>query len=265
MSRPNKFVLYEASVQAPREQVALLSQFYSELRGREPLSLREDFCGTFAISRRWVEQSPKHTALALDLDGPTLEEGRRRHYRKLRLDQRRRLKVLRQDVRSVTSPRVDVIAVGNFSFLVFKEWADMVRYFKAAHRSLARGGIFALETAGGGGMMENVQEQMTYRRNGDFWFRYYWRQRRFNPITHHGIYTISFKLSDGSILRDAFVYDWRLWTLPETTKALQEAGFSDVKFYWEQRDTEGRCNGEYRMVERGENEHTWMCFIVAMR
>ena len=62
-----KFALYEASVQAPREQAELLGQFFSELRGRQALSLREDFCGTFAISRRWVEQSPKHTALAIDL------------------------------------------------------------------------------------------------------------------------------------------------------------------------------------------------------
>jgi SAM-dependent methyltransferase len=265
MARPNKFVYYEASVQEPEAHVALFGQFFSELRGRQALSLREDFCGTFAISKTWVKQSPRHTALALDLDAPTLQEGRRRHWNKLRPDQRRRLAVLNQDVRSVTAPKVDVVGVGNFSFLVFKKREDLVRYFKAAHRSLRRDGILVLETAGGGGMMEDVREQMTFRRNGDFWFRYFWRQKQFDPITHHGIYTISFKLRDGRLLRDAFVYDWRLWTLPETRQALIDAGFSDVKFYFEVRDRHGRGNGEYRLVQKGEYDHSWICFVVGVR
>ena len=46
--------LYERSVQAVDVEVEFLRDTYRALRGREPLSLREDFCGTASLSCEWV-------------------------------------------------------------------------------------------------------------------------------------------------------------------------------------------------------------------
>jgi len=265
MVSPNKFLLYERAVQSPREHVELYERVLAELRGQRARSLREDFCGTFLMSAAWVRRSPDHSAIALDVDETALRDGKRRHWRSLRPADRTRLRALCRDARSVTAPKVDIVGVGNFSYCAFGEWDDLVTYFDCARRSLKNNGVIILEAAGGPGMTEEARETTTFKRNGRFWFRYIWDQRSFDPIAHRLRFSISFKLSDGRLLKDVFAYDWRLWTLPEIGRALQQGGFSDVKWYWQERDRNGRLSGVYSLVEKGQNDHAWISFAVGLK
>jgi hypothetical protein len=60
----------------------------------------------------------------------------------------------------------------------------------------------------------------------------------------------------------AFTYDWRYWTLPELTELLQEAGYRDVRVYW---DTSNDVKREaYRVRQRADNQPGWLAYLAAM-
>ena len=61
-------------------------------------------------------------------------------------------------------------------------------------------------------------------------FTYVWDQSSFNPVNHDLKCFIHFEFSDKSSIKRAFVYDWRLWTLPEIKDCLHEAGFKRLIF-----------------------------------
>ena len=81
----DKYLYYENSVQTPEEHVSIFDRMFLELRGRQALTLREDFCGTFLISCEWVKRNPKNVALGIDLDPEPLGFGKKNHYSKLTL------------------------------------------------------------------------------------------------------------------------------------------------------------------------------------
>ena len=56
---------------------------------------------------------------------------------------------------------------------------------------------------------------------------------------------IHFKFPDGSKIKRAFSYTWRLWTAPELRDMLLDAGFRNVTVYWEGEDDNGEGNGEF--------------------
>ena len=74
---PSKFLLYEKSVQNPNWQVSYLPQFHRFLSDKDPLSFREDFCGSGKIACEWAKLSPSHTAWGLDIDREATEKLRR--------------------------------------------------------------------------------------------------------------------------------------------------------------------------------------------
>ena len=76
-------------------------------------------------------------------------------------------------------------------------------------------------------------------------FTYIWDQAEFEPVTSRIVCHIHFKFPDGSKIKRAFTYDWRLWTLPEFREILTEAGFAKVRVYWEGTDDDGEGNGEF--------------------
>ena len=98
---------------------------------------------------------------------------------------------------------------------------------------------------------------------------YVWDQAKFNPITHDFLCYIHFEFPDGSRLKRAYTYDWRLWTLPELREVLSEAGFSRVHVFWErfEDDPEGGeeqiSTGEYRETLKANNQQAWVAYIVA--
>ena len=60
----DKYYYYHKSVQSPDVDVKFFDRVYKEMRGKEALSLKEDFCGTFSISCEWVK-SVSYTHLTL--------------------------------------------------------------------------------------------------------------------------------------------------------------------------------------------------------
>jgi hypothetical protein len=67
-------------------------------------------------------------------------------------------------------------------------------------------------------------------------------------------------------MRNAFIYDWRLWTLPEMQEIMTEAGFHDVHVLWEGSDRKTReGNGVFRRCTRGGDEEAWIAYVVGRK
>src|SRR5699024_3434673 len=60
--------LYERSVQAVDVETEFLQQTFRELRGREAMSFREDFCGTASLCCEWARSGAKRHAVGVDID-----------------------------------------------------------------------------------------------------------------------------------------------------------------------------------------------------
>ena len=87
-------------------------------------------------------------------------------------------------------------------------------------------------------------------------------RKKYNPITGEGLFYIHFKFDDGSRIKRAFTYDWRVWTLPELKEILSEAGFKPY-IYWEGTGDDGEGNGIFTKTELGEADDSWIAYIVA--
>ena len=266
MKNKLKYQLYEKSVQSVDTQVDFFDYSYGDLnQGKRPKLLREDFCGTFAIACKWVEGRADRQALGLDLDPEPLSYGRQYNLAKLPKADRKRVKILRQNVISTTSPKADVIAACNFSFNVFKQRQLLIQYFKQAYKSLRPGGTFVLEAAGGPGMIAQEKERKRYQKDKKPWFTYVWDQQSFDPVTHDAYFCIHFRFPNGKTMEKAFVYDWRLWTIPEIRECLTEAGFRRSTVYWEETDANDQGLGTYYRCEQGENDYVWITYIVGQK
>jgi hypothetical protein len=68
-------------------------------------------------------------------------------------------------------------------------------------------------------------------------FDYIWEQRDVDPLTGLVDCRIHFRFRQGKPMDNAFVYHWRLWSIPELIDAMREAGFGQVEV-WSQ-DEEG--------------------------
>ncbi|MBA3966967.1 MAG: class I SAM-dependent methyltransferase, partial [Nitrospirales bacterium] len=154
----------------------------------------------------------------------------------------------------------------NFSYMVFRDRPTLLQYIRNARRSLQPGGLFVLDIWGGS---ETQVEQEEHRDIdnpaddgiGDFIF--VWDQDVFEPSTYFCTTRIHFLFRDGSELRNAFVYDWRLWTIPEVTELMKEAGFEDVHFLWEGLNAEANeGTGTYHRVEKGDSDPSWIAYLV---
>lgn len=264
MKQFNKYAFYEKSVQTPEQHVEQFQGIYREINFKDAQVLREDFCGTFRISCEWVLQHEKAEAIGLDLDPEPLAYGKKTHQSRLSASQKRRLKILRQNVLSVTSPKADLIAACNFSFFIFKERKELQNYFRFCRNSLKNDGIVILEMAGGPGMIEQIRERVPIYDDQKRAFTYIWHQKAFDPITHHAQYAIHFKLLSGKTYENVFTYDWRLWTIPEVRELLIEAGFDEVAVYWET-SHRGKGTGEYVRTIEGDNAYAWITYVVGIK
>jgi hypothetical protein len=94
-------------------------------------------------------------------------------------------------------------------------------------------------------------------------FTYIWDQSEFDPITHRVKNHIHFHFRDGSRLERAFTYDWRYWTLPELRELLLEAGYREVRVYWD--TSEDDEYESYRARGRAQNRPGWLAYLVARR
>lgn len=261
--RADRHRLYQRAVQTPDADIEFFVQRFEAAFDRKPWSLREDFCGTALTAVRWCEEHPERTAIGVDLDGPTLEWGREHNLSTVDAEVAGRVDLREANVLDVVEPRVDVICAMNFSYGVFKTREALRKYFEVAHRSLNDEGIFVCELYGGTEAIVDFTEDPRDVAGGGV--QYIWEQERFNPINHDTLCHIHFEFPDGSKLRKAFTYDWRLWTIPELRELFAEAGFSDCQVYWERTDEDGDGTGEYVATEEEENQESWLVYLVAKR
>ena len=147
----------------------------------------------------------------------------------------------------------------NFSYFIFKERALLVQYFRRVFESLANDGLFICDGYGGSESHSEVEEE----RHLDG-FTYVWDQNVYNPITSNVVNHIHFRFPDGSEIKRAFSYDWRLWSLAEIQDAMTDAGFTATTVYWEGTERDGNTgNGVFKPSMRGEACAGWIAYIVA--
>lgn len=252
--------LYEWSVQNVENEVLFLKDTFRSLRGREARRLREDFCGTASACCEWVRQGGDYQAIGVDIDPSVLEWGRAHRLSELDAGARTRVSLIESNVLSADTPPVDVLSAFNFSYWIFKTREEMLGYFRAARDALVDDGVFFLDMFGGPESHEETKEKTKHKKKG---FTYIWHQETFHPVTNFIRCHIHFKFKDGSKLKNAFTYEWRVWSAPEILELLKEAGFRTAKVFWEGEDEDGEGNGEFTATDTGEADLAWIAYIVA--
>jgi ubiquinone/menaquinone biosynthesis C-methylase UbiE len=257
----DKYELYELAVQDPEHECALIDQVWDEQRGRRCHHIREDFCGTAVVAMEWAKWRRTNTAIGVDVDRTVLEWATRKIPSRLQPWQARRLSLLHGDVRRVRTDPVDSVLAMNFSYFLFKTRTDLRQYFRCAYRALVEDGLFLLDAYGGSDSFLELEEEREL--DG---FTYVWDQHSYSPVSGFAINHIHFRFPDGSEIKRAFSYDWRLWTLPEIQELLLEAGFQAVAVYWEgtdRRTNEG--NGKWSVTKHGAADHGWIAYLAARK
>lgn len=263
--RADRFDCYQKSVQSPDHEIEFFEQAYREAFGRKPYTLREDFCGTFAVCCSWVKSGSKRTAIGVDLCPETLQWGRDHNLSRLKDSQADRIRLLEQDVRTSDPPTVEILAAQNFSFWIFKTRKEVIEYFRVARSNLNSDGIMIMDMMGGGDCYTEGQTDKRRIKKGKRGFKYHWEQASFNPVNGDASFYISFKFNDGSKMNRAFEYHWRFWTVPEVIEMLEEAGFSKSHVYWEEEDEDGEDTGEWARAESAPSNASWLAYIVAVK
>jgi hypothetical protein len=220
----DRFALYERCVQSPDDLVPLLRAIH----GREPVVLGEDFCGTARVSAAWVEQVPDGRAVAVDHDREAAS----------RVPRHAAVEVVVGDVvRDTDHGRhaADVIWAGNFSIGEQRSRAELLAYLGHARRRLRSTGVLVCDLYGGETAFLTGSVDRDVPLPGGGAVRYTWEQREADPLTGRVVNAMHFELRrpDGGEqrMRDAFVYRWRLWGVPELRDAMLEAGFSSTAVY----------------------------------
>ena len=257
----DRYLLYENSVQAVDAEIDFVDETFASIRSREAKFLREDFCGTGNTSCEWVRRRAGNYAIGVDIDEDVLDWGRERHLVQLTDSEQDRIALVNGDVMTVETPPQDIILAMNFSYWLFTQRDSLRGYFASVRCALGSDGIFFLDCYGGYDASRVLKEHTEYDD-----YTYTWHQAAYNPVTADLRCHIHFKFNDGSRLKKAFTYDWRLWTLPEIREILLEAGFSNVTIYWQGWDEdEEEGNGVFTAVENADPDAGWISYIVAER
>ncbi|MCA8962398.1 MAG: class I SAM-dependent methyltransferase, partial [Planctomycetes bacterium] len=214
----DRYVYYQKAVQVPEEDVAFMQRVFKDEFGSRPKTLREDFCGTALCACSWVEAGKDNRVWGVDLDPEPIEWGKKHNLSQLNDEQRSRVTLIEGNAMDGGTPPVDVVTALNFSYYCFRERQELLRYFRAAHSNLGDRGLFVIDMEGGWEALDDGREERE-----EEGFTYVWEQEEFNAIDHHVRCKIHFEFEDGSVMEDAFTYDWRIWTLPEIRDLLIEA------------------------------------------
>jgi SAM-dependent methyltransferase len=257
--KADRHVLYEESVQNVEFEADFIRDTYKAIRGREPRSIREDFCGTANSACEWVRRHKDNTAIGVDLDAEVLEWGRQHHVAKLKAEQATRVSLLNQNVLEVETRPVDAVLAMNFSYWCFKTRPLMREYFEKVYAALKDDGVFFLDAFGGYEAYEEMEEET--EQDG---FSYIWDQAEYDPLSGNMRTHIHFDFDDGSKMRNAFTYEWRLWSMPEIRELLEEAGFKRITVYTQGWDDEtDEETDEFYVVEKLDADAGWVAYITA--
>lgn len=254
--------LYEQAVQCAEAEIDFVDETFARLRGRKARILREDFCGTANVCCEWVRRGAKREAFGIDLDGEVLDWGRAHNLAALSARQRARVTLLQEDVLSAHTPRPDIVLAMNFSYWLLQDREQLKRYFQRVRESLADDGVFFLDAYGGYDSHREITEERAIDDGGEG-FTYVWEQAEFDPVSHRMACHIHFAFPDGSRMRRAFSYVWRLWTLPEIRDLLGEAGFGRVTTYWQGWTRKGEPDGDFKPVTSAAPDAGWICYLSA--
>ncbi|QOJ01499.1 MAG: class I SAM-dependent methyltransferase [Phycisphaeraceae bacterium] len=248
--------LYEACVTDAPAFVA----FAAAVHGGSPRVLREDFSGSGAVARAWAASAPSRRSVAVDLDAAVLRRASGRGVRAVRGDA------------AACTVGADIITATNFPLGYFHGRDGLVAYLRRALACLRPGGVFIADTYGGSGAYRTGVTRRTVRLPGGGRVRYHWEQRSADPASGRVVDAIHFDILGprGRVvrrLRDAFVYDWRLWSLPELRDAMGEAGMGTAEVYdrlGDALDSEGRLY--VRPKPAGEPfEDDYVAYVVGRR
>jgi len=256
----DKYALYMHSVQSADGDVVFFRKVYRELRGKDPITLREDFCGTFALCCEWAKLNKKHKAVGLDLDPEPLQYGRDHVLTELSPMQAKRVQVYEMNVLESGAPKADITVALNFSYFLFKTRILLREYFRQSFKNLKPGGIFMVDVFGGSACGHENEEKTNQGK-----FTYFWHQHGFDPVTARAKFSIHFQMRGERKVEDVFTYDWRMWTIPEIREVMLEAGFKRTHVYWEGTNKKGGGNGVFTRTEKGEECEAWIAYIVGER
>lgn len=260
-SKADRHRLYENSVQDADAELDFVEREFHQLRGRNARYLREDFCGTASVATAWVRRHRQNRAVGVDLDPEVLAWGRSHHVNTLPKGERSRVTLLNENVLKAVTPAQDVILAMNFSYWIFKTRDALRDYFRSTRAALGEDGLFLLDCFGGYDAFRVLKERRELKG-----FTYVWDQASYNPVTGDLRCHIHYEFPDRSLLRRAFTYDWRLWTLPEIREVLAEAGFTRTVVYWQGWDDEAdEGDGDYQPVESADADAGWIAYLAALR
>ena len=256
--RADRHQLYEDAVQCVEAEIDFVDTTFLELRGRKARWVREDFCGTGNTSCEWVRRRNTNHAIGVDLDTDVQQWGRDHHIAGLPTAAQKRIALVEANVMSVDCRVVDVVLAMNFSYWIFKERKLLRRYFRHVHQGLKDDGVLMLDAYGGPDAHKELRERKKQAR-----YTYVWHQKFYDPINANLICQIHFTFPDGSRIKEAFTYDWRVWSLPEIRDILLEAGFKQVTVYWEGNDEDGDGDGVFTPAKVGEADQAFIVYVVA--
>jgi SAM-dependent methyltransferase len=253
----DKHRLYQLAVQDAPGEVEMVERLLRRT-GRSGRRLREDFSGTALLAGTWAAAGPGHRAWAVDRD-PRVLAWARRHLLPGLGPAAGRLRLVRADAARGPRGPFDAIVALNFSWQVLRTRKALRGYLRAARRALAPGGVLLLDAFGGWEAERPLRERRRLRGGAT----YVWEQESFDPISRRLRCSIHFELPGGGTLRRAFRYDWRLWTLPELTELLAEAGLTGVEVLW---DVSPRiAETSYRVRRSAEGSAGWIAYVVGRR
>ncbi len=254
LSRRNadRHTLYEISVQRPHVIAGFIDELFDHIWHKSPVVLREDFCGTANLASHWIQTNPSRYAIGIDMDSDVLSWADD-HNRKPLGSSAKRLNLICADVMKTHGPRADVVVSLNFSHFIYKSPDRLLAYFKHARRNLKPQGLFIIDAFGGAGSIEPCIDERPFSE-----FDYLWEQKSFDPLTNEIVCHIHFRFRNGQVMKRAFSYHWRMWSLPELRELLLKAGFNDIGIYFESEDG---------FVDKLDiaSRHAWVAYIVAAK
>ncbi len=257
--RFDKYRAYSEAVQSPYNDVRFLRRVYRELVGAEPTVMKEDFCGTFALCCEWAKLGKEYRAIGLDIDPEPIEYGKSHYLHLLSPSAQSRVKILKKDVLSPLSTKVDITCALNFSYFAFHERATLLKYFSSVRKTLTKNGLFIVDIFGG---PDYGTVYVDTKRLTDFVYTF--EQEYFDPISNRTRFRIHFTPRNSRPIKNAFTYDWRMWSIPEIKDLMKEAGFKDTVVYWEGTARNGRGSGEFHKRSKGESCSIWVGYVVGI-